>query len=128
MFEITSILKGGGYRYCRTIPLHPKANSKGLYPLHRVLAENAIGRLLEPDELVHHKDNNKENNDPSNLEVMTRSAHSRHHGADRALDPVPFTCPCGKEVRLKPHIHRLRLARNKSGGLYCSRSCGTRFA
>ena len=128
MFEITAVSKGGGYRYCRTSPTHPRANAKGLYPLHRVLAENTLGRLLQPDEIVHHKDGDKENNEPSNLEVMTRAAHSGYHGAERTPNPIAFVCSCGKTVRLKPHVYRLRLARNKSGKLYCSRSCGTRFS
>ena len=33
--------------------------------------ENHLGRLLNSDEVVHHKDHNKFNNDISNLEVMT---------------------------------------------------------
>lgn len=61
LFEILSVCKGGGYRYCRTSPKHPKANSKGLYHLHRVLMENKLGRLLRDDEDVHHKDEDKSN-------------------------------------------------------------------
>lgn len=32
MFQILSTCKGGGYLYARTLPLHPRANAKGLYP------------------------------------------------------------------------------------------------
>lgn len=46
---------------------------------HRVVAEKMIGRKLSPDEVVHHKDNNRANNIPSNLEVMTRSEHTSLH-------------------------------------------------
>jgi len=46
---------------------------------HRVIAEKMIGRKLLPDEVVHHIDCNKHNNDESNLQVMTRSAHSKLH-------------------------------------------------
>lgn len=79
MFKIISICKGGGYRYCRTDPPHPRANAKGLYPLHRVLVENRLGRLLEPGEVVHHGDHNKQNDDPANLELMLNADHSRQH-------------------------------------------------
>jgi hypothetical protein len=82
MFEIVSICKGGHYRYCRTIPKHPKANAKGLYPLHRVLMENKLGRLLTSEEFVHHIDENKTNDSPDNLELMTRSAHAAHHAKE----------------------------------------------
>jgi hypothetical protein len=46
---------------------------------HRVIAEGVIGRTLSKDEVVHHKDRNRSNNDPSNLEVMTRSEHTALH-------------------------------------------------
>ena len=46
---------------------------------HRVIAEQIIGRPLAKGEIVHHKDGNKHNNDPSNLEVMTQSEHLKLH-------------------------------------------------
>jgi len=46
---------------------------------HRVIAEQIIGRKLLPGEVVHHKDRNRANNDPSNLQVMSRSDHIRLH-------------------------------------------------
>lgn len=47
--------------------------------LHRVIAEEAIGRKLKDGEVVHHIDGDRSNNDPSNLEVMTHREHCRHH-------------------------------------------------
>lgn len=49
--------------------------------VHRYEMEKEIGRRLLPSELVHHKDENKHNNDPSNLEITTRSNHARIHHA-----------------------------------------------
>ena len=46
---------------------------------HRVIAEQKIGRPLEPGEVVHHIDGDKFNNDPSNLEVITQSEHINIH-------------------------------------------------
>ncbi len=49
--------------------------------LHRVLAEQLLGRLLLPGEIVHHKDGNKRNNMPGNLEILpSQSAHAKAHG------------------------------------------------
>lgn len=46
---------------------------------HRVVAEEMIGRPLMPNEIVHHLDGNKQNNNPSNLRVMTQSEHVKLH-------------------------------------------------
>lgn len=46
---------------------------------HRTVAEQLLGRPLQPGEIVHHIDHNKRNNDPSNLQVMTQSEHARLH-------------------------------------------------
>lgn len=47
--------------------------------IHRVIAEQMIGRPLVKGEIVHHIDGNKHNNDPSNLQVMTQSEHMKLH-------------------------------------------------
>lgn len=49
------------------------------YLVHRKVMEDFIGRKLRNDEIVHHKDMNKLNNDISNLEILTRSEHTKLH-------------------------------------------------
>ena len=59
---------------------HPRANIDGSVYLHVIIAEKSLGRYLLPDEVVHHKDLNKLNNNPNNLIVFaTRSDHTRFH-------------------------------------------------
>lgn len=47
--------------------------------VHVVLMEQHIGRKLNGDEVVHHIDHNRHNNDISNLRLMTRAEHTRLH-------------------------------------------------
>lgn len=54
-------------------------HAKGLE--HRTVIERTLGRKLRTDECVHHKNGNKLDNRPENLEVMTRSEHMKHHAA-----------------------------------------------
>jgi hypothetical protein len=46
---------------------------------HDVIMEARLGRKLLPDEVVHHIDENRSNNDLNNLALMTRAAHTRLH-------------------------------------------------
>lgn len=47
---------------------------------HRVVAEIMLGRPLMKGEVVHHKDGNKRNNNPSNLMIFKSQAdHARFH-------------------------------------------------
>jgi len=48
-------------------------------PLHRYIVEKELGRKLKSNEIVHHKDEIKNNNEPSNLEITNRSLHIKHH-------------------------------------------------
>jgi hypothetical protein len=51
---------------------------------HRAVMEAHLGRKLEPWELVHHRDENKLNNDLSNLEIREFGEHTiEHHAGSR---------------------------------------------
>lgn len=64
-------------------PDHPHATSQGYAAEHRIVMEQLLGRYLEPQEVVHHIDENKQNNNPENLKLYpSESEHQRHaHGA-----------------------------------------------
>ena len=51
---------------------------------HRVLMEEHLGRKLSPTEVVHHIDKNRRNNNMSNLQLMTRSEHAKHHALENS--------------------------------------------
>jgi hypothetical protein len=72
-----------GYRYIR-IPKYRKGcqdDGRGhfYYREHVLVAEGILGRQLREDEIVHHIDGDKLNNDPGNLMVLRRADHSRAH-------------------------------------------------
>jgi hypothetical protein len=71
------------YVYC---PDHPAANAHGYIFEHRLVAEEMLGRLLDDNEVVHHKNDVRNDNRPENLEVMSRAEHMALHlrGYERA--------------------------------------------
>ena len=52
---------------------------------HVILMEEQIGRRLRANEVVHHIDGNRSNNDLNNLALMTRAEHTRLHRREEAL-------------------------------------------
>jgi len=62
---------------------------------HRIIMEKLIGRRLGNKEHVHHKNGNRSDNRPENLELMSASEHAKEHIAPRA-----------KEMSLRGHAAR----------------------
>lgn len=52
--------------------------------LHVVLMEQALGRPIKDDEVIHHIDRNRSNNELNNLQIMTRSEHTRLHRLEQS--------------------------------------------
>lgn len=83
---------------------------------HRVIMERIIGRQLRDDEQVHHKDKNPLNNDPSNLELMSRTEHERLHGDERQRYSDEKACAvCGSTFKPNP--------RKRQRQKCCSQAC-----
>lgn len=72
-------ISAGGYLCFTTSPANGVHAGRAL---HVVIGEWVAGRRLRDGEVIHHKDGNKLNNAPSNLQVMTASDHARHHALD----------------------------------------------
>jgi hypothetical protein len=58
-------------------PAHPDATKSGMVLEHRLVMEQKLGRRLLRTEQVNHIDHVRDNNDPSNLEVLSAGAHAR---------------------------------------------------
>lgn len=75
-------------------PDHPFANRAGYVREHRLVAEEKLGRLLLPTEVVHHIDDDPSNNSPENLVVF--ESNGQHLAATRK-GRKPNISPEGRE-------------------------------
>lgn len=63
------------------MPEHPRAFDNGCVYEHLLVAEDILGRYLNPEECVHHKDFDRTNNSKENLMIFaTIKDHALFHG------------------------------------------------
>ena len=70
----------------RYVPNHPHATQKGYVLEHRLVMEGIVGRYLLPDETVHHKNGDRQDNRAENLELWASS----HPSGQRVEDLVEW--------------------------------------
>mgnify|MGYP001611768568 CR=1 FL=1 len=70
-------------------------NARGLVAEHRLVMANRPDRALFPHERVHHRDGQRQNNAPENLELWEESHPPGQRISDRKPAPHCPTCRCG---------------------------------
>lgn len=120
LWNIRKSIKKGEYLYA-LVPEHPKATKNGYVLFHRVVVENRENRILNKNEIVHHKDHNRFNNESDNLEVLDSGTHNRIHKLGSGHGKITATCPeCRKTFEYnynqRPEVKGLKQK-------FCSRHC-----
>jgi len=91
------------------------------------LVQERLGRLLKPDESVHHKDGDPLNNKEDNLEVLTQSRHAQLHSKPKEV--MEFTCPyCGDVFQKDASTYRNNQVRQGKAGPFCGKRCAGKFS
>lgn len=76
-------------------PDHPFATKDGYVMEHRLIMEQIIGRYLTRDEVAHHKNRVRSDNDPNNLQLMTFREHMSYHMRERWIFKYEQSMSCG---------------------------------
>lgn len=104
--------------------IRENGKSKSIWA-HREIMEQHLGRKLSPDEVLHHIDGDKENNDLSNLAIMSVSEHMSHH---HPIVMCKFICPmCGNEA-IKKYADVKHNRRRGCAGPFCGNSCAGKWS
>lgn len=105
---------------------HPRAWTTGFIYEHTLFMECMLGRFLERYEVVHHDDEDKRNNEPSNLVLHTRAGHAAEHAKRRgpAAMITMDCCECGYSFTRRANQRAEVKGYRRS---FCSRSCSGTF-
>lgn len=125
MWKIEKIVSKGDYNYV-IVRDHPFRTKHDYVLEHRIVVENHLKRILDSNEVVHHKDGNKKNNVIENLEVLSDSLHRREHSKAIGRKCCIVKCPnCDllfEKLQNKTHL-------SKSGRFTtCSMRCRGLFS
>jgi hypothetical protein len=104
------------------LPHHEMATQSGKVYMHRYVMAKHLNRLLTPEEVVHHKDEDRTNNDINNLQLMDAVEHAKHHvQLVERIEVICTNCGCVFERTEK------RIKRSPSGNMFCSRKCNSTY-
>jgi hypothetical protein len=122
VWKIEKIISKGDYNYC-IVRGHPNATKNDYVLHHRVVMENHLGRLLNSNEIIHHKNGDKKDNSLENLEITFSAEHSRLHGIEKGLLLADLKCPWCKKLFQKQRRETFLVKPTKLNCTCCSNSC-----
>lgn len=84
--------KENGY-IMRKVNNHPKQNKRGYVAEHRLVYEKYLGRFLDDKEVIHHINENREDNRIENLQIaVENSEHIKEHHKKPRNENGQFVC------------------------------------
>lgn len=84
--------------------------------------EKHLRRYLTKEEVIHHKDENRQNNKLENLELLSRKDHASLH-LGKLAKTIEITCTYCKKVVIKRYNQIVTKLKNGQKDFYCNRSC-----
>lgn len=127
MWKVEKLVSKGDYNYA-VVRNHPNRTKNDYVLHHRVIVENALGRLLTENEIVHHKNHKTKDNRRKNLVVLDKRTHARLHAFERGRKWVKLKCPVCKTFFNKKANNTHLYKPSKYDCTCCSRECRGRLS
>jgi len=107
-----------------TVKDHPKKRPNGCVYEHILVAEKFLGRYLTDEEVVHHIDHNRNNNDILNLMIFKSQAdHARYHSNSYSnINTINNIWSCNKLIKICKHCNN-EFEPTQKRIIYCSKTC-----
>lgn len=114
---------------------YARRTAEGIGLLHQEIYKASFGPIPE-GHIIHHKDGDHLNNDPSNLEAIPQSGHARHHALQEhegriahldAIRPAATAATRTPEHRARQREHGIRAYADKPYYDAVCQQCGKTF-
>lgn len=122
-------MKNGPYELIVAPEEYPGKKYRGRYAYeHTVNWWINTGSVPSKDYEIHHINGNHRDNNIDNLKLVTSKEHRKIHSDIKRKPKIDYICGyCGNGSTRSPRNYTYNLKNNKSGLLFCSTKCGSRF-